>query len=112
MRLFVDIDDTLITWKEPASGKFITEWEPNSLVIAEVYRWWREAKGDVVFWSTGGADYARQRVQECPITISDTWTYESKYPRIPQPGDVFLDDDPLSSYASVAIHPRALAVTP
>lgn len=105
--LYVDIDETLIKWDDGAG--FATKWEPNPCVINYVYQWWKAAKGPVVFWSTGGEDYARARVLECPITLSDEWAYESKWPRIPQPGDVFIDDDPLPSFKLATIHPRDLA---
>lgn len=102
-RLFVDVDDTLILWEKGSGGT--TKWEPNHPIIAVVYSAQRQGT-DVTFWSLGGEKYVQDRVLECPITLSDRWAYESKWPRIPEPGDLFIDDNPLPSFAAATIHPR------
>lgn len=118
--LYVDVDDTLITWA--AGAGFATEWEPNAKVLAAVERHMWEFD-ELIIWSLGGGQYAwemwhHERLAalrgpiEARLRITGECVYgfgfESKWPRIPKPGDVFIDDDPLPSFAGATIHPREL----
>lgn len=116
--LYVDVDDTLITWA--AGPEFATEWVPNQKVFAAIERHVREFD-TLVIWSLGGGQYAwdmwehpANRPFRRPIDALNAeavfrgFGFESKWPRIPGPGDVFIDDDPLPSFRSATIHPKDL----
>lgn len=109
-RLFVDIDDTLIFWKRsPGSRMIVDTWEVNMEVYEAINRFIEaHPEGSLIFWSTGGADYARKRVTEAaPELIKDRAVFLGKYPAIPFAGDTFLDDDPSNfPWKKLAIHPR------
>ena len=108
MTLFVDVDDTLILWsKETKDGAFLTKHEPNPAVIhfVRVFREFHPGH-EVICWSTGGKDYAAKHAAAHLPGMTDDC--RDKYPAIPTPGDVFLDDDPLGSYRSATIHPDML----
>lgn len=106
-RLFVDVDDTLIKWGADAS--FMAKFEPNERVIWFVRNWCQtHPAGRVTVWSLGGKDYAAKHGHDLlPDVEHDAM---AKEPLIPHPGWLFLDDDPLPSYRSAAIHPAALEV--
>lgn len=118
MRVYVDVDDTLIHWRDA------DEWEPDERLLAvlrgiiamDTYQDLAydnaDAKGKVIIWSTGGADYARDMWVQAldrvfphqrkwnAVTWNDAPTFLDKYPAVPEPGDLFFDDDPLESFAS------------
>lgn len=111
MRLFVDIDDTLVLWPKVSE-------ERHSLVSgpptpnADVIRFVRVMRKfhqdlEVIVWSLGGADYAAKHAKPL-IRFEKAW---DKTPIPVQRGDLFLDDDPLSCYREFTIHPDALAVS-
>jgi hypothetical protein len=104
MRLFVDVDDTLILWsKDAKDGSFVTKYEPNEAVIHFIRTFRQVHPGhEVVVWSTGGADYARKHAEEQLPEMYDR--VSDKYNKIPQVGDLFLDDDPLPTYRTACIH--------
>ena len=101
MRLFIDVDDTLVRWLDLEGN-----WEPNEKVIHFANEWRKfHPQGEIVVWSLGGKDYAGQwRWRLLPFAHR----YEAKWPRIPEPGDIFIDDDPLETYRSATIHPEVL----
>lgn len=106
--LYIDIDDTLIKWHDGPG--FVTEWDPNPKVFDAIRRHAHEFDV-VIIWSTGGGDYAWKMWHHPRLTgMVENLVFgcESKWPRIPGPGDVFIDDDPLSSFASATIHPKDL----
>ena len=108
MRLFVDVDDTLILWsKELKGGLYATKYERNE-AVARFVRIFRQThpEGIVIVWSLGGQEYAAKHAREqIPGLYNEC---RAKYPAIPVPGDLFIDDDPLPSYRSAFIHPDAL----
>ena len=106
--LYVDIDDTLVTWKDPLEGRLAHEWEVNVNVV-QMIQWWNEnAIGPVVIWSSGGQSYARMWADR--LLCGSHWSAcESKFNLLPQPGDVCLDDMPFDSFARQTIHPKELA---
>jgi hypothetical protein len=105
--LYVDIDDTLVRWKDPIQGRLVSEWEWNDHVIEYMRRW----KGRIVVWSSGGVDYAsmwaNRLEQKVGLAVS---AVEAKWPRIPLPDDVFLDDMPMDSFKDSALHPAELLI--
>lgn len=110
-RLFVDIDDTLIFWKRTGDGRLglYDSWEVNAMVFEAVKRFKEKyPDGTLIFWSTGGANYARNWVTEAtPELLYERATFLSKYPALPFDGDTFIDDDPANfPWKKLAIHPR------
>lgn len=105
MRLFVDVDDTLILWT--LAGKIGYTSAPNPPVIAFVERWGEQhPEGEIVVWSSGGQDYAADWGHKL---LKVTFRAEAKWNRIPEPGDVFIDDDPWPTYSRATLHPREVA---
>ena len=102
--LFVDVDDTLIIWDDAPEGPVSMTWHPNADVIAAIDLW----KGPVVIWSTGGAYYAQKTAEELlpPEVLSKVTGYDAKWPRWVDDGDMFIDDEPFSSFAAATLHPR------
>ena len=112
MRLFVDVDDTLILWeKVQRDDSFLTKYEPNQAVIHFVRAFRDFHPGhEVIVWSLGGQDYAAKHAADHLPGLHDEC--RAKYPAIPAAGDLFIDDDPLPSYRTMTIHPAMLgAVT-
>lgn len=110
--LYVDIDSTLILWQMPTTGSFLTEWSPNCIVIDFVNEWVRHRSTPffVIYWSSGGLEYTRnivKQVREMGITLP-VGICLSKYPRLPMPTDIYLDDDPLPSFSYSTIRPKEL----
>lgn len=111
MRLFVDIDDTLILWPKVSEERHSLvsgSPSPNQDVIRFVQRM-REFHCDnleVIVWSLGGADYAAKHAKPL-IRFDKAW---DKSPIPVGRGDLFLDDDPLPFYREQTIHPDVLAV--
>lgn len=113
--LYVDVDETLILWADGAG--FVTEWEPNPRVFAALRRHAREFEG-VIIWSSGGGEYAwkmwhHERLREYREAVErdmdcPAFGFIAKYPALPSPGDVFIDDDPWPSFAAATIHPGEL----
>lgn len=119
--LYVDVDDTLILWG--GAGLMADEWEPNPKAFRAIGRHMFEFE-ETCIWSLGGGDYAwemwhheRMAAWRAPIeAMLRGWQtashygfgFESKWSRIPRPGDVFIDDDPLPSFRSATIHPGDL----
>lgn len=107
-RLFVDIDDTLVTWLGSGGGDVhpygagAEAWRVNEAVRAYVKTW----PGKVVVWSGGGADYAEMWARRLLPGLE--WVAMSKHNPDPLPGDVFIDDSPFDAWAHRAIHPKDL----
>lgn len=108
VRLFVDVDDTLILWsKEMKNGLYATKYEPNGDVIHFVREFRQFHPGhEVIVWSLGGKDYAAKHAADHLPGLHDEC--RSKYPALPAAGDLFIDDDPLESYRHMTIHPNML----
>lgn len=106
-RLFVDVDDTLILWKDPEP--IATEWRPNPDVVAYVKQWHaNHPDGELVVWSSGGRDYAAQFGKRVLPDVPHV--AQSKWMLIPRVGDVCIDDAPWHSFAAATIHPRNVRV--
>lgn len=111
MKVYVDCDDTLVTWLGSQGGPhpygaFAEKWEPNRAVIAYVEE--AHANGaEIVVWSGGGKDYAETWGQRLLGHIPHV--AHAKFNAIAGPGDVFLDDMPFDSWKHAAVHPRELA---
>lgn len=106
--LYVDIDDTLALWS--VGSNFATEYAPNFELISLLVEYLSLPKKQLIVWSTGGEYYAQNMFKEiweaCRTEpLPDSILYESKWPRIPRAGEIYIDDDPLGSFKSHTIHP-------
>lgn len=111
MRVFVDIDDTLIEWHNKAAGSGVF-WEPNEAIVDFVAALYRDGF-QVTFWSAGGADYAHGKVKETYMRLdraAPDHEILAKYPVVPQKGFIFIDDDPLDSYKHRTVHPSVITI--
>ena len=113
MRVFVDVDDTLVKWASATGSVLINgaeDWEPNCDVI-NLVRALKAENYKVIVWSAGGENYANMWAQRLMPLITDA-TY-AKFPVIPEAGDVFIDDLYLEGGAypwqHLSIHPKDLA---
>lgn len=120
-RLFVDVDETLIKhtvndWNFPI---WVVEgWKRNAAVAHAVWIFGmleadrtaslEGTKKTVVIWSGGGREYAENIAGLCLEGVRGLVALEfwDKDNITPEPGDLFIDDDPLPSFASATIHPR------
>lgn len=101
MRLFVDVDDTLVIWLD-SHGDPITEgpnpygansmdWKPNTRLILELERWVQgHPDAPFIVWSGGGIDYAEQWANRLlhhlhPLILP-------KLPTVPHMDDIMIDD--------------------
>jgi len=57
LKVAFDCDDTLITWLE--NGRAVPDWN-----IIKLMRWFQENGHDVIVWSGGGVDYAKEWVEK------------------------------------------------
>lgn len=110
MRLFVDVDETLILWPLGEMGKVVIIKDeppkPNHDVLEFVRRWVKyNPTGDVIVWSLGGLEYAAGWKNKLGISFAVAW---SKEPIAVERGDLFIDDDPLPFYRERNIHPDLL----
>ena len=111
--LFVDVDDTLITWCPEGCqhtmhpfGAGANHWRLNEEVY-DFMCWW---SGPIVIWSGGGDAWAEEMATKAlpPEMLARVDRYESKWTRIPSVGDLFIDDDPFESFAGKTLHPNKL----
>jgi len=70
----------------------------------------RQWPGTIIIWSQGGANYAKEMAEKAltPAMLATVSAFEAKWPRLPQSGDVFLDDSPLETFAKMTLDPRTL----
>lgn len=114
MRLFVDVDDTLVRWlggTDPHPyGYGAEKWEVNEAVLAYIRAWKKENPyGYVVIWSGGGADYAETWAQR--LLPGEFGVAVGKQPVFPlQDSDTFIDDSPYRQWAHLCIDPKSLEV--
>jgi hypothetical protein len=111
VRVWVDIDDTLIDWFQKPKGLGVF-WEPNPAIVDFVASLYRQGFA-VNFWSLGGADYAHNVVKEVYMRLDrEAPEHEilAKFPVVPKEGDIFIDDDPLSSYKHRTVHPSVITI--
>lgn len=109
LRLFVDVDDTLILWPKAGGSSDLISGDAyvlNEDVRLFVLRWKAyNPTGEVIIWSSGGSEYARKHGAASGLPYSYCW---SKAPMPVLKGDMFIDDDPLSYYRDRNIHPDLL----
>ena len=97
-RLFVDVDGTLVPFgKRDADPK-----------VAMFVRGWARANptGSVIIWSKRGEEYARASGAAHLGDVAHGSA--SKRGLRPKPGWLFIDDEPLASWAAVCIRPWRL----
>jgi hypothetical protein len=96
-RLFIDVDDTLVLYKDEG------DIHPYGVLTGERFDWntnlieriiqFQTAYSDVevIIWSGGGEEYAKfvcsEQLAQCEVS------YKSKDPSILKPGDIVIDDD-------------------
>lgn len=110
VRLFVDVDDTLILWPKLGPGPLIAATEENADMNEDVrlfaLRWKAyNPSGEIIIWSSGGSEYARKWGAKSGLPYSYCW---SKAPMPVLKGDMFIDDDPMPAYRERNIHPDLL----
>jgi hypothetical protein len=96
--LYVDIDDTLVTWLPDGDT-----WQVNTDVLAKALAW----EGPVVLWSGGGRDYAEMWGDRLLPQLD--WTASAKVNPGVEEGDLFIDDSPFDAWKHACIHPRDLS---
>lgn len=102
VRLFVDVDDTLVLWQnqnvEDAQGIYYdTPWKVNQAILDGIFEFDRDHPGAlIVVWSGGGMEYAQEWIDlfglhDIAIAIvKDQSTFH-----LILPGDIVVDDIPL-----------------
>lgn len=108
MALFIDCDDTLVTWLDeynmPLEGQNPhgggnQNWRFNPDLVKTIMAWVEaDPKLQVVIWSGGGADYARDWLERLfawsedgpPANFFSMW----KNVKLPREYDVVVDDMP------------------
>lgn len=108
--LYVDCDDTLVLWSW--GGARAPHLPAENRRVAEFIRAWAVAAPErrVTVWSLGGEEWARAVAERMlpglPVEIAERW------PKLPEPGELFIDDDPFPTYAHETIHPKHLCSEP
>lgn len=101
VNLFIDVDYTLIDWHQD-------EAQINQNVL-DFIKEWTEKYSDktITIWSLGGQEYAQAWANE---VLGKEFKYIciAKYPRIPLPNDLFIDDSPEASFAASCVHPKLI----
>ncbi len=99
-RLFVDVDDTLIV----RNGR---DWCPNR-IVGEFVRAWHAANPDgaITVWSMRGPMYAARFGGNLLRGIPHRAMGKAQI--VPEPGDLFIDDNPYPVFASATVHPARL----
>lgn len=115
VRVFVDVDDTLVRWAPETRGvihpygKGADDWEPNCDVI-HLLRALKAEGAEITVWSGGGEEWADYWADKLIPNLYDNAM--DKYPRIPSQGEVYIDDlDSEGDYypwQRLAIHPLDL----
>lgn len=117
MRLFLDVDDTLVLWQyetEP-SGLFTLRGGPdnapylaNHALIGAVACYLAEHPDTTLHvWSGGGMAYALDWAVRLLHTDGRPWPNLSvvpKYVTLPEPGDIVIDDQQLGLAAGVTLY--------
>ena len=107
--LYVDCDNTLISWKYAYTLRGDQLWEVNLSVVAAMERW-QARGGHVVVWSEKGSDYARDwAARAAPHLLVST---ERKDLDKPVPGDAAIDDVSLSTRCVCYRPPESMLVAP
>lgn len=96
MKLYVDVDDTLVIWqphkRTRADGLYMgDEWQRNDELIEAIskYARIRLLQDEVIIWSTGGEKYTAYWAEKLDLD----WPTMEKDPRLPQRGDICIDDE-------------------
>ena len=92
MRLFVDVDDTLVLWQGLDGESYMDSWTPNEALIKAVIEYFYSTPDVYLYvWSGGGGTYAEVFAVR---TLGDTVPYIalSKDTTMPQDDDVCIDD--------------------
>lgn len=107
--LWCDVDDTLLLWRrrlvDVHSERPFPDFpvSPNTELI-ELLHEWKALGNKIVMWSSGGKLWAKEARDLLRLNdiVSECLTKDKSHP---EPGDVFIDDDPLESFASQCFHP-------
>lgn len=102
VNLFIDVDYTLIDWHTD-------EAQINQNVLDFIKYWanqWPEST--ITVWSLGGQEYAQAWANEVLGKEITNYICIAKYPRIPLPNELYVDDSPLESYARLSLHPKLI----
>ena len=96
MRIFVDVDDTLILYdndaeKNPYGVYHGTPWRPNQPLIDALLA----TEHPVTVWSGGGDEYAKEMSEKIGLSFPTLTKNGSNVLDHLQPGDIVIDDDDL-----------------
>lgn len=108
--LYVDCDDTLVLWSW--GGATAPHLPAENRRCADFVRRWLAANPGrrVTVWSLGGEEWAAA-VAARVLPGVEVETAE-RWPKLPAPGELFIDDDPFPTYANETIHPKHLCHEP
>lgn len=119
MRLFIDIDDTLVIWEDEMQGDIHVRqrWHFNTELLEAITEYIRKTSqvSSIYIWSGGGLDYAtswKERISDDPGYWIPQWDNSvihktpiitlSKDPSIlPSEEDLCIDDEELKTKARV-----------
>lgn len=100
MRVFIDIDDTLILWDDEDRAN------PNEDLIEAINAFAHARPTDLIMvWSGGGIDYAAMWARTCIPEVS--WLVVPKYVTYPEAHDLCIDDVLGLQVACEVISPNA-----
>ena len=105
--LYVDIDDTLVKWKDIIEGRLAQDWEVNHDVLKLINLWHENSIGPITIWSSGGYNYAMVWANRL-IPSHIQYAVASKSPLIASPTSVYIDDMPWETFKPNTIHPNEL----
>lgn len=95
MRVFVDVDDTLVRWAPETRGVIhpygngAEDWGPNCDVIL-LLRALKAEGANITVWSGGGEWWAKHWAEKLIPNLYDSAI--DKYPRIPSQEEIYIDD--------------------
>jgi hypothetical protein len=101
-KLFIDVDDTLVLYLDQIDGPHPLglwnglEFRVNTPLIEAVREWMvRNSNGQVIVWSGGGADYAKEAADRFVPGLA-TWCFNKggQNLQLPAEGDTLVDDSP------------------
>ena len=92
--MFVDVDSTLILWQDTYNSYGAEDWKPHKLLVDAVESYSVcVLQGNVVIWSSGGAeDYAGVWARRV-LHPGTPYKVAAKDPQLLTDGDLMIDDE-------------------
>ena len=101
-KLFIDVDDTLVLYLDGGDGPHPLglrnglEFQGNFPLIEAIQEWMvRNPDGQLIVWSGGGSEYAREAADRFVPGLA-TWCFNKggQNLQLPSDGDTLVDDSP------------------